>query len=245
MKEKKSLLNAVEKFYGADPRELPLYGLSQTARHLKIPLATLRSWIKGRYYPVESGSRFFNPVLKLPDSKVPLLSFFNLVEAHVLSGIRRSEKVPFAKVRRALAYLETAFPAAHPLADYQFQTDGVDLFVERLGELIAVSQAGQIGIKEVLKNYLRRIERDVELKPFKLYPFVRPALQTAEPRPIVIDPLVSFGRPVIAGTGVPTEVIAERFQAGDSAAALARDYGITCEQVEAALSYEAPARAAA
>ena len=245
MNEKKKPLNAVEKFYGADPRELPLYSLSQTARHLKIPVATLRSWIKGRYYLVEGGSRFFNPVIKLPDPQVPLLSFFNLVEAHVLSGIRRIEKVPFAKVRSALAYLENTLPSAHPLADYQFQTDGVDLFVERLDELIAVSQDGQIGIKEVLKNYLRRIERDVELKPFKLYPFVRPTLQTAEPRPIVINPLVSFGRPVIVGTGVPTEVIAERFQAGDSTAALARDYGITCEQVEAALSYEAPARAAA
>ncbi len=43
---------------------------------------------------------------------------------------------------------------------------------------------------------------------------------------------------VIAGTGVPTEVIAERLIAGDSLVHLAEDYGLTAEQVEAALRWE-------
>jgi len=247
MNAKNSYLTQATQLYGADPRELPLYSLSQASSHLKLPLATLRSWVKGRYYPVGKGeeNRFFKPVIKLPDPQKQQLSFLNLVEAHVLGGIRRLENVPFYKIRNALEYIESAFPSPHPLADYQFQTDGVDLFIERLDQLIAVSRRGQIVIKEVLENYLRRIERDLDFSPLKLYPFTKPTLALSEPKQVLIDPLVSFGRPVIAGTGVPTAILAERFYAGESSTTLAEDYGITQEQVEAALRYEAPFREAA
>jgi hypothetical protein len=35
-------------FYGADPREMSLYSISQAAHYLKIAPATLHSWVKGR-----------------------------------------------------------------------------------------------------------------------------------------------------------------------------------------------------
>jgi uncharacterized protein (DUF433 family) len=47
---------------------------------------------------------------------------------------------------------------------------------------------------------------------------------------VVIDPKIGFGHPVLAGRGVPTIVIAQRYKAGESIASLMRDYG--CEQVE-------------
>lgn len=162
-----------------------------------------------------------------------------------MKGIRRIEQVPFYKVRKALAYLQQQFPSRYPLADNQFQTDGVDLFVEKLGQLVAVSQGGQLAFKEVMRAYLRRIDRDLDTKPLRLYPFVKPVSLADEPRHISIDPLISFGRPTIVGTGVPTDVIAGRFYAGDSLEKLATDYGITEEKIEEALRYEAPARQAA
>jgi uncharacterized protein (DUF433 family) len=235
------------KRYGADPREIPLYGISQASRYLNIPLATLRSWIRGRKYPVGGGNerKLFRPVIHLPDPKTPMLSFINLVEAHVLSGVRRIEGVPFYKVRMALEYIEKKFPSKHPLADQQFQTDGVDLFIERLGQLEAVSKGGQIGIKEVLEQYLRRIDRDPALAPFRLYPFLKVKPESDAPKHVMIDPLISFGRPSLVGTGVPTDVIAERFFAGESMNDLAKDYGVTEKQVEEAIRYEAPAGKAA
>jgi uncharacterized protein (DUF433 family) len=169
----------------------------------------------------------------------------NLVEAHVLNGMRRIENVPFYKVRGALEYIEKRFPSKHPLADHQFQTDGVDLFIEGLGQLVAVSKEGQIGIREVIEQYLRRIERDLKFTPFRLYPFLQDRPREDAPKQILIDPLVSFGRPVIAGTGIPTDVVAERFYAGESWKDLAKDYGLTQDQIQEALRYEAPARKAA
>lgn len=34
---------------GLDPREIPSYGTAEAAEYLGIPLATLRSWVGGRY----------------------------------------------------------------------------------------------------------------------------------------------------------------------------------------------------
>src|SRR5260370_39304582 len=124
-----------------DPREMPAYGLVEAAHYLRIPLATLRSWVRGQYYVIKSGRRFFKPVIELPDRNLLSLSFVNLVEAHVLDAIRREHSIPLPKVRRALDYVKRQFDSRHPLVDQKFQTDGVDLFVSRFENLIAASAA--------------------------------------------------------------------------------------------------------
>lgn len=233
------------RLYGDDPREIPLYGFSQAASYLKIPLATLRSWVKGRSYPVgQSGEmRRFEPIIKLPKSNVPMLSFVNLVESHVLNGMRRIENIPFYKVRSALDVIEKQMPSSHPLVERKFETDGIDLFIDYFGQTI--NQQGQVVIREVMAMYLRRIDRDIDLSLLRLYPFLRKDETHDEPKRVMIDPLISFGRPVLVGTGVPTDVIAERFYAGESPDELAQDYAITRDQVEEAVRYEAPTRKAA
>lgn len=233
------------KLYSNDPREIPLYGLSRAAAYLKMPLTTLRSWVRGRKYPVgQKGEiRFFEPIIRLPQPGVPMMSFMNLVEAHVLNGMRRIENIPFYKVRSALAVIEKQMPAPHPLVERQFETDGIDLFIDHFGQTI--NQAGQVIIRDVIAMYLRRIDRDVDLTALRLYPFLRKDETHDEPKHVMIDPLISFGRPVLVGTGVPTDVVAERFYAGDSWDDLARDYGLTPQQVEEAIRYEAPTTRAA
>jgi len=65
-----------------------------------------------------------------------------------------------------------------------------------------------------------------------------------EPKHIEIDPRRAFGRPVVAGTSVPTESLAERFRAGDSLEELAHDFRIATSVVESALRWEMSAAAA-
>lgn len=248
----------VNKMYGTDPRELPLYGLTDTSRYLKVNIRTLSSWIHGRKYKLDDGSeKFWPPVIQLPDSEKPQLSFYNLVEVHVLLGIRRIYNVQFYKVRSALKYLETQFPDKNPLAKHDFWTDKFDIFIKESGDLICASRHGQQVIEEAVKQYLYRIDRDIDLAPFRLYPFSNqiifkmndskhgPRDLESQPKNIVIDPLVSFGRPTLSGTGVATNVIAGRFKAGEKIVALAADYEIEENQVKEALSYEGVLRKAA
>lgn len=232
------LVMAIHTFHkNGDLRDIPAYGLSEASHYLGIPKATLRSWVLGRHYPIETGKQFFRPIIELPDKEKPLLSFVNLVESHVLEAIRQRHGIKFWRVRGAVEYLEGQLDSRHPLAEQKFVTDGVDLFVEQFGRLVNISREGQLAIKELIQTYLRRIERDSAGFPIRLYPFTRER-KPDEPKTIVIDPYISFGRPVLAGTGIATMIIAQRYKAGESIEELAEDYGRPTSDIQEAIRSE-------
>src|SRR2546425_8068750 len=136
-------------------------------------------------YGSDGERRFFKPVIQPAATSPVALSFINLIEAHVLAAIRRKYRVDMRAVRRAIEYLKKEFGSSHPLADHKFETNGVDLFIERYGQLMSVSQGGQLAVRELLEAHLRRIERDEKGFPLRLYPFTRFGV-TDEPRNIVI-----------------------------------------------------------
>lgn len=220
-----------------DPRDVPTYTVADAAYYLGIPKATLRSWVAGRHYPIADGKRFFKPVIDAADTKRSRLSFINLVEAHVLSAIRREHSIDLRKIRQAINYLSERFDSKHPLADHQFETDGLDLFVEKYGKLINITREGQLAMRTVLQSFLQRIKRDPQGAPVKLYLFTRKGEPT-EPFAVVVDPRISFGRPTLEGTNIPTSVLAERYKAGDSMEDLAEDYGRPKKEIEEAIRYE-------
>jgi uncharacterized protein (DUF433 family) len=220
-----------------DPRQVGAYGIAETAHYLALPPATLRTWVRGRGYRTTAGRQFSEPLIQLPDPDEPLLSFTNLVEAHVLKAIRRRHNIPMQQVRPALVYLEKELGVSHPLAHQELLTDGVHLFVEQFGQLVNLSKSGQLAVREILEAHLRRIEHDSHGLAARLFPFSRgEALDV--PRIVVVDPRISFGRPVIDGTSVRTETVAARYKAGESAADLAEDYGVEVPQIDEAIRYE-------
>lgn len=236
--------SARQSIYGQeDPREIAAYTVAEAAHYLLIPPATLRSWVAGRYYPVRRGRKFFNPVIDVPRRGELHLSFVNLVEAHVLDAIRRQHEVPLHKVRTAIQYLRRHFKSEHPLADQRIETDGRDLFVQKLGALINISKDGQLAMRELLDNHLRRIEWDASGFAARLYPFTRKR-ENHEPKVVMIDPRISFGRPVLVGTGIPTAIIAERYKAGESIEQLADDYKRKPLEIQEAIRCELTLQAA-
>ena len=192
-----------------DPRLQPAYSVAEAAHYVRTPEATLRSWVAGRLYPVSGRPRRSKPVIQLDDPRRRYLSFINLVETHVLTAIRRRHNVRLPKVRRALDYVRREFHIDRPLIDQAFQTVlTLKTLVEHYGQMINASRAGQQAMREIISVYLQRIERDTTGLPVKLYPFTRDtesdATPKSDPRLIVMSPAISFGRPVIAGTGIPS-----------------------------------------
>jgi len=229
-----------------DRREVPRYGVKEAAQCLGMSVATLDSWVNGRTYPTSKGPKFFKPLVDL--ASPGLLSFYNLVEAHILLSTRRKHQVEMPAIRRAIDYVRKTYPSAHPLLSENFLTDGKDLFVRKIegraGEqTINVSMWGQLGFGSILDFYLRRIERDEKGWPVRLFP-VRmnwPGdLIGDPPRVVVIDPAVSSGRPVVQGTGVMAEIIVGRFNSGEGIESIADDYGLQVNQIEEVIRY-APA----
>lgn len=229
---------------GRDPREIPAYMLSEAARYTGVPFNTLRSWVSGRSYSTDRGTKYSEPLIIRPDGVENLLSFTNLIEAHVLNAIRRKHEVAMPRVRKALDYLSKQFDSKHPLAEHDFETDGVDLFVEQFGKLINVSQSGQLALKQVFEMYLKRIERDEDGLARQLFPFTRTAKHASDPKIVAINPRIAFGKSVISGTGIPTSIIAERYKTGESISEIADDYGRKQIEIEEAIRCEFDLKAA-
>lgn len=219
-----------------DVREIPAYTVGEAAHYLGVPKSTMRSWF--------AGQRGFRAVIRPADPKTLGLSFSNLVEAYVLTAIRRRHHVALPTIRRALDYLVRKLGVKRPLIEKEFATNGVDLFVDHLGEIINISRHGQVEMADLIRAYLERIDRDAKGLPIKLYPFIRTQAPREQPRTVVIDPRVSFGRPVIADTGIPTAVLAEQFKAGDPVPLLAKEYGAKEEAVWDAIRCELALEAA-
>ncbi|MBK6375753.1 MAG: DUF433 domain-containing protein [Dokdonella sp.] len=224
----------------ADIRNLPLYSPAEAARFLHLPASTVRAWAFGQGYKSKDGAaRRFEPVIETADPDARRLSFVNLVELLVLAAIRKEHEVELKQVRSAIEYLRKKFPSKHPLADNDFQTDGIDLFVEKYGDLLNISHDGQIAMKEIIQQYLKLVERDASGVPFKLH-LPRRANAPEPLAAVVIDPKRGFGRPVLDGRGIRTEVVVERFQAGESIASLAEDYGLDPSVIEDILRSQQP-----
>ncbi len=134
-------------------------------------MAILRSWV---VRPMTS-----KPFISISAGRTVKLSFFNLVEAHLLEGTRR----------------------------------------------------------HVFERYMDRIVWAKDGEPARLFPFTRKG-RTNDPKTIVIDPTISFGRPVLTGTGIATDLIASRFKAGESITDLAKDYERKDLDIEEAILWE-------
>jgi uncharacterized protein (DUF433 family) len=225
-----------------DPREMPAYGTREAANYLRIPPATLKSWVLGRDYKTNAGTQRFQPVIALPDPALPLLSFYNLAEAHMLSAFRRDYGINLENIRRAMDFVSERFGHAHPLIDQDFATDGARLFIQHLGKTLDASADGEIVFN--FYAYLKRLDR-VNNVVTRLWPFTRSMVTADSPRSVFIDPRISFGRPSLINCNVPTAEIAERFTAGETVEALAADYGCDAVDINEGLRCELATRLAA
>ncbi|MBU1698884.1 MAG: DUF433 domain-containing protein [Candidatus Eisenbacteria bacterium] len=217
--------------------QMPAYGIAEAARYLRLAPATLRSWALGRHYHRGQGVAFFSPLLTLPQEDASLLSFENLIEAHILWALRVKHSVPFQAVRTAIDYAESELGLERLLLSPDLLTTQRALFLERFGQLINLSLSGQLAMKKLLESRLSRIEWGDFNLPLRLFP-ITGQLEADAQKAIVIDPKVGFGRPILSGAGISTAIITARFDAGEQLDDIAKDYDISEKMVEAAIMYE-------
>src|SRR5262245_54376640 len=93
---------SIEDMAALDPREVPMYWLSDIAVFTGVPESTLKRWT-GQITGVR-------PLIQPPPDEwqqrtsEARLSFSNLLEAHILDAVRKAN-IPTARVRRGLEYL--------------------------------------------------------------------------------------------------------------------------------------------
>jgi uncharacterized protein (DUF433 family) len=224
--------------YRVDPHELPRYTIREAARYLRMPEATLKSWVSGRSYRVASGTKRWAPLIHRPDPDDPRLSFGNLIEAHVLIALRKQYRVKIPTVRTALDYARRKLGIDHVLLSKELRATSGNILLDYLSSLINVGKAGQTAMPEILAAYLERLEWDLRGAPARMFPLTR-ANRLDAPKLVSIDPRIAFGRPIVQRKAIKTSVIAERFEAGESISDIADDYDLEAFEVEEAIRYEA------
>lgn len=220
---------------GRDPVSLPAYTLGEAAKVLHIPHVTLRTWFLPR-----SDRQGRGPLLRLADGDLRLLSFVNLVEAHVLRALRKEHEVSMYAVRMAVKELPRHSPEQHPLAYEDLLTDANQIFLRKYGQLINLNRAGQLRIREWLEGHLKRLRWGAAGRPVALFPLL-PQQELQSPATIECNPRVLFGQPVLAGTRVPTAEIAARYEAGEDPSTIADDLHQSQDKILDAIRFEAAA----
>jgi uncharacterized protein (DUF433 family) len=223
-----------------DSRGMPRYTFGEAGGYLGLPESTIRSWFAGMPYGSGANVKWMAPIL-VPAAK-DLLSFYDIASAHVLMVFKSKGARP-SDIRDIISELEKEYPdARHPLLGRDFHLFGKDVVLKTAKRLLNLSKSRQMGLRKVMDKFLLRIEFDAKFMPLRFSP-----LRTNRERGkgyLVIDPDFAYGRPVIRGTAIPAEIIANRRAAGESEGRLAKDYRISTRAVKEAVKHFPQRRAA-
>jgi uncharacterized protein (DUF433 family) len=226
---------------GKDPRDLPRYTYPEAERATGVPATTVAAWVRGQTYPRKHDEGFFEPVIQRPNVEDKRLSFFNLIEVHVLRHLRRnSDPVKLRTVREARDVAQARYGIDRLLIHEDLRWSAGELFLATLSDLEHLSRSQQLVMKEILHDSLRRITFAGDKLPTDFWPVER-LTANVNKKLILVSPLIAFGRPIVKRVGVSTSAIAERVNAGETAEAIMADYRLDKAELEEALAYEAAA----
>jgi uncharacterized protein (DUF433 family) len=216
--------------------ERPLYTFGETDRIVRVSPGTSRRWLKGYHFWYQ-GERHEMPPITLTTEAKEAATFVDLMEVAAIGELRK-RGFSFRRIRRINAYCRLYLKKPRPLVTQQFKVAGRDIFLDADFDILVDvgREAGMLAWREVLEPFLKDVEYENDLAR-RWWPLGRE-------RMVVVDPGRGFGLPVVEGTGVRTEIIAERHRAGDSTDQIAYDFDVTPEQIKGALRWEMPKEAA-
>lgn len=209
----------------------PRYSFAEADRLAGVGRGTSKRWLKGYKYWYTPGELRVLPPVNEELEERDAVAFIDLMETVVIGGLR-DKGFSLGTIRKINEYCQAYLNKTRPLVTETFKVSGRDAFIlASHGHLVNVStQRGMQAWNEVLDPFLERVDFENEL--------TRRWWPLGKQEPVVLDPDYGFGLPVIFGTGVRTEIVAERSLAGDGIEEIIYDFGLDRDQVEAALRYE-------
>lgn len=218
---------------------VPLYTVPEAARFLGVPTTTFANWARGyRVHPPGRKPVIGRPIVTALDGKGlwPSIPFVGLAEGLVVAAFRRSA-VSLQHIRRAIDVLEREIGIEHALASRKLYSDGASVlydYAEHAGEeeLLTHVVTQQRVFADAVKEYLQLITYDRGGWAARL---VSPVTS----RPVIaVDPERSFGQPIFIRGGIRVEDVLDRIRADEPPSAVATDFGVPLEDVEAVVSAE-------
>lgn len=220
--------------------ERPVYGILEAAGLLGLRPDRVWAWLDG----YERRGTSYPPVIRVEQTRDDVVTWGEFLELGYLREYRR-KGVPLQRLRPVIDGLRKEFDTPYPLAAGKIYMHGRE-FVLKLQEknnipksiAIVVPSGQTIAFADEAMRFLKKVEFDPpnEGDFRRLHP-------AGTASPVVIDPLLRFGRPTVEG--VATERLWELFDAGESVKGIADGYDLATEFVRAAIAYEEQQRSLA
>lgn len=212
--------------------EREVYTEAEASRLLGTPQSTLHYWLEGG----RRNRKTYLPIIREEPTGSRIVTWGEFVEAGLLRQYR-NEKVPMLQLRLFIQALRAELGVPYPLAHARPWISGRELL--RQAQQAAgleyeywLVSSDQLMLTFPGQAFMHRVRWDEDegiVSGFRPSP---------EPEsPVVIDPLVRFGRPSVKG--VSTEAIFEEMESGASAQEAAVDFGLELADVRWAHAYEA------
>lgn len=215
-----------------------VYTYSDVDRHLGLHWGTSRRWLNGY---VRSGKEY-PPVLREEPSSSDAVTWGEFVETRLLSEFR-DHGVSLQRLRPAVQQLRTEF-GRYPLAHARpfLDVDGRELVLQIQDEVGVPEELRFVVVRNGQGMITSPVKRFVDVVDFADADTAMRILPGGKGSAVVIDPQRQSGRPVVRS--VPTDVVLEQFNAGESIAAISDLWELTATEIESALRYELTSRAA-
>lgn len=210
-----------------------LYTPAEAARLVGVGAAKITRWLRGHEAHGKSYAALWAPQIDLDDGHV-YLGFRDLMEVRVADAFIR-ENLSSQKVRRAIEIARDLIGEERPLSTARFRTDGRSVFLQALKEdgsedLIDLFK-NQFAFRTILEPSLRNIEFSEDGNPARWWPLGKAGH-------VLVDPERSFGKPVEAGSGVPTSALAAAVVAEGSEEKAAKVWGVPRAAIRRAVEFE-------
>lgn len=198
--------------------------LTDASRHLGVPRGTFYRWARGY--------RRAEPLLHvLGTGSARPVTFIALAEGYALKTLREAGVRP-NRIRPALRRLQAELGKEYVLTAPELATDGIDVLWDfartRAGEGLIAADTGQHIIREIVKGRISYIEYDAQGDPRSLQ------LPQWLPSKVIVDVTRSDGQPIFASAGVRVSDVAAMIKAGETAEAVAEQFGLDVGDVRTA-----------
>ena len=215
----------------------PLYYSAEVSRLARISTARIHRWLEGYTYSYESRLVSQPPVVKKESEDIPRSSYASFNDLVDLLFIKHflDYGLSLQKLRKALIEAEQILGTSH-FIHRSFFTDGKNICLrirEKGDAILQLLSGGQWVIKKLIEQLAHQIDFDDATK------FARRWFPPEGDRLVVLDPLISFGKPTIWKKGITTENIFNLYVAEGKKEAPVCDWmGLESREVLAAAKFE-------
>ena len=208
-----------------------VYTIAEVSRLTEVHPSTVRTWFKGRSDSTGQGPIFQSDYHSVDGDYA--VSFLDLIDVLIAGQFRIRYNVPMRIVRIAHNLLQDELDTKHPFCHSDLHTDGKRIF------RTAANKLGEEVLNDVVSRQQFFIHIKEKLDHIDYNEVNKLASRWRISNGIVVDPLISMGKPTIENTGVTTYVITNQYYANNKNSGLVADlYEVSEESVLNAIKFE-------